>query len=616
MKQLLFGIMVLLLQFTYAQNQDINILEKEHQIRRIMTTEPDSAKVLIKEILTYKGKLHDTLYSNVYLSYAYYHHLKNNTDSSLYYYERALPYANKEKYPKVYARILRNKAGTYKKRGENEASLKILAETEEIYRKLGDETGLAIVYGEMASNYNLMLRNDEGINYLLKALAIFEKNNDNLHSLNVKHSLANTYLNAGNFHFAADLYTEVIKGFKEQNSTKNYCIALLNYGDCLTHLEKYEEAQKALNDALPGLKKFNDQEIIGIAYSKMGAIQEKLNHLIIAEGYYKIALEKAISYHSLKTIPIASEYIELLSKQHKYKEALEIVDQVEKPEFLQKATLKDRMLFETMKAKVHEKMDNDDEALVSIQNSLKLQDTLEKTGNDLTTLKLQEQFQNKYQSKKGKNLESTNLTLKERLNYNKKILLPIVAALFVLVSISFVYIYKTRKRLHKLSAEKYKKEKMLQEYEDVKKLNELSKQNLQYKTEELSTGIISLSSLEISISNLITLCKEKPEDVCIKNIKEQLEALTSEKNYWSVFKKRFSETYSGFQKNLGEQFPALTKNDLFFCALLKLNLPYKDMATLMQVTPETIVKKKYRVKKKMDIESESELESILLNTPL
>ena len=157
---------------------------------------------------------------------------------------------------------------------------------------------------------------------------------------------------------------------------------------------------------------------------------------------------------------------------------------------------------------------------------------------------------------------------------------------------------------------------MLQEYEDVKKLNELSKQNLQYKTEELSSGIISLSSLEISISNLITLCKEKPEDVCIKNIKEQLEALTSEKNYWSVFKKRFSETYSGFQKNLGEQFPALTKNDLFFCALLKLNLPYKDMATLMQVTPETIVKKKYRVKKKMDIENESELESILLNTPL
>lgn len=616
MKQLLFGIMVLLLQFTYAQNQDTNILEKERQIRRIMTSEPDSAKVLIKEILAYKGKLHDTLYSNAYLSYAYYYHLKNNTDSSLYYYERALPYANKVKYPKVYARILRNKAGTYKKRGENEVSLKILAETEDIYRQLGDETGLGIVYGEIASNYNLLLRNDEGINYLLKALFLFEKNNDNQHSLNVKHSLANTYLNAGNFFFAADLYKEVIKGFKEQNSTKNYCIALLNYGDCLTHLERYEEAQKALNDALPGLKKFNDQEIIGIVYSKMGTIQEKLNNLLTAEGYYKIALEKAISYRSLKTIPIASEYIEVLLKQQKYKTALEVIDLVEKPEFLQKATIKDRMLFEATKAKAHEKMDNDNQALLSIQNSLKLQDTLEKTGNDITTLKLQEQFQNKYQSKKGENLENTNLTLKERLNYNKKILLPIITALLLLTAISFIYIYKTRKRLHKISAEKLKKEKMLQEYENAKKFNELNKQNLEYKTEELSSGIIWLSSLEVSISNLIVLCKEKPQDLCIENIKEQLQALTSEKNYWSVFKKRFSETYAGFQKNLGEQFPALTKNDLFFCALLKLNLPYKDMATLMQVTPETIVKKKYRVKKKMGIETESDLENILLNTPL
>jgi hypothetical protein len=40
------------------------------------------------------------------------------------------------------------------------------------------------------------------------------------------------------------------------------------------------------------------------------------------------------------------------------------------------------------------------------------------------------------------------------------------------------------------------------------------------------------------------------------------------------------------------------------------------MATLMQVSPESIVKKKYRVKKKMEIETETELESILLNTPL
>ncbi|PZR19043.1 MAG: hypothetical protein DI539_15330 [Flavobacterium psychrophilum] len=617
MKQILFGITAMILQCTYAQNRDINILEKDRLIRRVMSSEPDSARILIQEILNYKGKLSDTVYANAYLAYAYYHHLKNNTDSSLYYYERALPYSNKQKYPKIYARLLRNKAGTYKKRGEIEESLKILSEVENIYSQTNDEIGLAITYGEIASNYNLMLRSDEGINYLLKALSIFEKKNDYLHSLSVKHSLANTYLNAGNFEFAADLYKEVLIGFKEQNAVKNYCIALLNYGDCLTHLKKYNEAQKALNDALPGLKRFDDQEIIGLVYYKMGIIQARLNHLSAAESYYKIALKKALPTLSLKTIPIGTDYIDVLIRQKKYKEALEIISLIEKPELLQKANVYDLMLFETQKAKVYEKTDSDEKALLSIQNSLKLQDTLKKTANELTTLRLQQEFQNKYQSKKSKTLENANLNLKNKLNRNRKnILLPVICLLIILAIIALAFVFKTRKRLNRLKLAQKRKEKLLREYEETKNLNEMNKQDLQDKTQELTSGIVSLTTLEGSINRLIILCKEKPEDLCIDVIKEELQSLTSEKNYWSLFKKRFSETYAGFQENLQAQFPALTKNDLFFCALLKLNLPYKDMAALMQVAPETIVKKKYRVKKKMKIETEAELESILLNTSL
>jgi hypothetical protein len=40
------------------------------------------------------------------------------------------------------------------------------------------------------------------------------------------------------------------------------------------------------------------------------------------------------------------------------------------------------------------------------------------------------------------------------------------------------------------------------------------------------------------------------------------------------------------------------------------------MGMLMQVSPESIVKKKYRIKQRMQIASEQELESILSGTPL
>jgi tetratricopeptide (TPR) repeat protein len=364
MKQKLFCILFLFLQFAYAQTPGIDVLEKERQIKRTITSEPDSARSYIKQILAYKGKLHDTVYGNTYIAYAYYHNLKNNTDSSLYYYDRASAFINEYKYPKLYARMLRNKAGTYKKRGESEEALKILAKTEDIYRSINDETGLAIVYGEIAANYNLLLRSDEAIRYLLKSIDILEKQNDKTYVLSVKSSLANAYLDTGNLEFAADLYREAIKGYKEQNIIKNCSIAQLNYGDCLIRQEKYSEAQKMLNEALHGLIKFNDQEIIGIVYSKMGLIKKAQGNFKDAEYYYSMAFEKTLANNSLKTIIIATEYIDILNSLKKYPEAIKVINLAEKPELLQKTNLSDRKFFESKKALVYQNINNTDKAIV------------------------------------------------------------------------------------------------------------------------------------------------------------------------------------------------------------------------------------------------------------
>jgi DNA-binding CsgD family transcriptional regulator len=185
-----------------------------------------------------------------------------------------------------------------------------------------------------------------------------------------------------------------------------------------------------------------------------------------------------------------------------------------------------------------------------------------------------------------------------------------------LILIILFYILKNKKNKKRLEDAKAKKELLEHEYQNIKNLNRIHQESIEHKSQELASGMMSLSTVEGNISRLITLCKENPADLYIDNIKGQLQSLTTDKDYWTLFRKRFNETYKNFQINLEANFPELTKNDLFFCSLLKLNLPYKDMATLMQVSPETIVKKKYRIKKKLGIETEQELENILLNTSL
>lgn len=553
----------------------------------------------------------------MYIGYGIYYQLKNNTDSSLYYYNKALSYSNERKYPKQYARLLRNKAAAYKKRADYDEALKILDLAEEKYRSINDLEGIAIVYGDIASNYNLMLKSEDAIRYLLKSIAILEQKNDKFYIHNVKLSLANTYMNSGNNEFAADLYKEVLKGFQDQRSNKNYALALLNYGDCLARMKKYNEAKKIISEAISGLEKFNDDDVTAIGYSKLGIIETELNNLTSAEVYHQIAFLKAAKINSVRIVVIASDYLKTLNKLHKYDEAIKVINDVEKFAVKEKANINDKIYFESQKNITYQNNNDKDKALAALKTKLQLMDTLKKADKPICTIALQQEYQNKYQNRKRKSLKNINTSLKEELDHNKKAaMLPILSLSCILIGVAAICVRKNKKHKRTILHAKKSKDQLLSEYENKKELNRIHKENIDKKQNELTSNISVLTTLEGNINSLVNLCKEQPDNIAIENVKSQLQSLINDKDYWTLFRKRFNEANHNFQKNLHVRFPQLTENDLFFCSLLKLKLPNKDMGMLMQVSPESIVKKKYRIKQRMQITTEQELESILSSTPL
>jgi tetratricopeptide (TPR) repeat protein len=548
MKQKLFCILFLFLQFSYAQSPtSIEILKKERQIKKTLTSQPDSARIYIEQILNYKGKLHDTVYSNAYMAYGYYHNLRNSTDSSLYCYDKALTYANGTKYPRQYARLLRNKANTYKKRSDFKEALALLAIAEEKYRSVNDQEGLAVIYGDIASNYNLMLKSADAITYLLKSIAILEKT-DNEYIYSVKLSLANTYMATGNYEFASDLYKEVLKGFKDRDIQKNYSLTLINYGDCLTRMKDYAGAEKTIAAAIPGLKKFNDHELIAVAYAKMGRIEMEQKKYSQAESYYKTAFEKAVAYNSVRTVSIASEYIETLNSLKKYPEAISIINRVEELSAIGKANLADKANFEGEKTTVYQNMHHDEKAAVAIENKQQLTDTLNKEDKTITTVALQQEYQSNYQDKKTESLKHINTSLKERLTANNRLkIIPILSLGIILIIVAVAYRRKCKKHHKKLSQVNNNMDLMIREYENNKQLNTAHKKNIENKQSELYSNIVLLTTLEGNIGRLIATCGENGQDMDIESIKGELQSLISDKDYWKLFRKRFNETYVHFQ---------------------------------------------------------------------
>lgn len=609
MKQKFTLLLFLFFSLAHSQTSGFDVQEKERIIKKIIGSNPDSARVYINQILHYKGRFADTVYANANIYYGYTHLLKNKPDSALYYYNRALGYAGNA--PAHYARALRNKAAAYRKMADFTKSMEALAVAEEKYIELSDNKGLATVYGEMASNYNMMLESDNAIRLLLKAIRLLEEEHDTVYTYAIKQSLANTYMNAGNYEFAIDLYNDVLPKFKA-SKLKNYYLTLINYGDCLMYLGRLDEAKDAFIEGRQGLERFNDTELVAIAQSKLGRIASAQKDFDKALAYYEQAYRHLLITDSPRMLQVAADYLFVLNRLKRHDEAVRVITLTEKAPAKEKGNLADKLAFEDQKTITYKQVNNNSEVIAALETKMELLDTLSKTKDEATTLKIQQEYQSNYLNKENTALANINSVLEGKVTESRNsYLIQIIILIAIFVVLIGTYFYKTKANRQKVLLAKQGYEAELKEFEKAKSHNLHNKKALKARQGELVSNIMLLNSIEDNISHLMRMCNDNTAGINVGNIKNQLESITAENNYRTLFRERFNEANKDYQDSLAIQYPQLTKNDLFFCSLLKLKLPYKDMAILMQVSPESIVKKKYRVKQRMQVNSEQELENAL-----
>lgn len=80
---------------------------------------------------------------------------------------------------------------------------------------------------------------------------------------------------------------------------------------------------------------------------------------------------------------------------------------------------------------------------------------------------------------------------------------------------------------------------------------------------------------------------------------------------WEHFKLHFEQVHNNFFDNLKAKYPSLNSNDLKLCALLKLNLDTKEIATVMDISPESVKVARSRLRKKLQLDSSENLSSFI-----
>ncbi|MGZ6554979.1 MAG: tetratricopeptide repeat protein, partial [Bacteroidia bacterium] len=348
---------------------------------------------------------------------------------------------------------------------------------------------------------------------------------------------------------------------------------LSGIGNALFEIKKYPEALDYRKMALEIAKEINDQHNtgaclvnIGDSYHQMGKIKESIIFLNEAIDLSKKTGSKKITSDAYFSL------FEVYKKENDFKEAL----------------------------KYHELYTNLNDTLFNEENAQQI--------NDLSAKYENEKKEKEIAVLKAKaEIEQTVIEAK-----NKRKQLIYGSIILIIITISFFLVNRQRLR-SKTDKIIFEKQEALLHAEKQKTEDELlhAKILLDNYTENLIEKNKTVEELQLEIEKLkglkaVELYKEK-----IDNLDDLNNATILTNEDWDKFKELFEQVYKGFFIRLKDKLPDLTNAEIRLMSLVKLKLDNKQMSGILGVSPDTITRTKYRLRKKINLNENQDIDRLV-----
>jgi DNA-binding CsgD family transcriptional regulator len=197
------------------------------------------------------------------------------------------------------------------------------------------------------------------------------------------------------------------------------------------------------------------------------------------------------------------------------------------------------------------------------------------------------------------------------------IVVYVVLGLALLFAIHFVY-KSYYKRQREALERRNKRKRDLEASEAKRKMMRLENEKLQEKIEgknrELAVSTMSIIKKNRFLTKIKSELKDSSKrDDDVKKVVKIIDRNLKSSDDWKFFEEAFNNADKDFFKKVKEKHPKLTPNDLRLCAYLRLNLSSKEIAPLLSISPKSVEVKRYRLRKKMDLDSKVNLTDYVLS---
>ena len=522
----------------------------------------------------------------------------------------------------------------------------------EIAKEIGDQKRMADNYYYKANAISNQDDYKKSIPHYQEALKIYHEIGAEEVIMRCNINYAWVLSESGDLTPAAELLYNSIRIAEKLGAERSIFNARHELGYIELTLGNTDDALKTFTDNLKLAEKLDIPYKKSVAYGDLGMIYSKLKKYELALEYDKLDLQTQLESGNKKDLPliynnIGINYIELKD----YRKAIEYFKQSQNIE-VQHRDNYNKVLSEVNLGIANAGLGNYELASsyfkTSLDNSLKMNNPelieisrksmieaakesrdyktafeqstlLDQYQDSLYSLEKQSQFkeiETKFETEK-KEKEIIVLEKNAEISQIKQTRLWVtMLSSLLLGGFGIFYFWNKRKTDKKLLLHENEIEK--QKRLNVELENERLNLDLEYKKQELAAKVLTLCKKNEFLASLEQEVKKLSEDQSnmSSHSSSRLSRLINQdidsESEWEEFLQSFTDIHQGFLKNIQSNHPNLSKNELRLCCLLKMNLSSKDISNMLNISAAGIKKARYRLRKKLEMNTEDSLEGYLI----
>lgn len=193
---------------------------------------------------------------------------------------------------------------------------------------------------------------------------------------------------------------------------------------------------------------------------------------------------------------------------------------------------------------------------------------------------------------------------------------------YILLVIGFsIFMHNVYRRYYKKQqselVEKSRNEIKLARLQNEKEIMELKNEQLEKENKNKSNELAASTMSIIKKNELLNQIKEQLSKIgdvkLVKPVIKTIDQNLNQRKTWELFQKAFNNADQDFFKKLNEYHPNLSPNDMKLCAYLRLNLSSKEIAGLINISPRSVEVKRYRLRKKLELDNNENLTNYIIN---